>query len=171
MVIGSAVVALGQIGDVTAIPILIEVLGNPNDGRISPSAATALGRIGDSVAVPALIKMLRGGDWQVRSDPRSGVARALGMIGEPTEVIVPALIEVLRDKELRNEDPNNAWRANEAAAKVLGQIGEPAKDAVPALTEALNDSHEDVRRSAVRALKRMGTPEAMKAVKEYGKNR
>ena len=50
------------------------------------------------------------------------------------------------------------------AAIALGQIGEPAKNAVPALVKALHDEDEDVRFEAVSALKKIGTPEAMKAV-------
>jgi len=50
-----------------------------------------------------------------------------------------------------------------AAAETLGGIGPEAKEAAPALIQALQDSY--VRYRAVEALKRIGTPEALEAVK------
>ena len=41
-------------------------------------------------------------------------------------------------------------------------------DAVPALIKALQDRNEDVRSNVARALWKIGTPEALKAVEEYG---
>jgi len=40
-------------------------------------------------------------------------------------------------------------------------------DAVPALIEALQDPNEDVRSNVARALWKIDTPEALKAVEEY----
>ena len=40
-------------------------------------------------------------------------------------------------------------------------------DAVPALIQLLQDQSSDVRLNAAVALKNIGTPEALKAVKEY----
>jgi len=113
-------------------------------------AAEALGKIGEPAkeAVPALIKAL--GDEKAEK-VRSNVAEALGKIGDAQAV--PALIEALSDE---------VWGVRYSAARALGEIGEPA---VPALIEALSKIGEP----AAKALRKIRTPEAMKAVEEYGK--
>ena len=52
-----------------------------------------------------------------------------------------------------------------SAASALGAIGESAKDAVPALIKALNDGEYRVYEKAVKALAKIGTSEALIAVK------
>ena len=66
-------------------------------------------------------------------------------------------------KEL--QDPDSDVRS--IAAVTLGEMGPEAKDAVPALIQLLQDQSSDVRLNAAVALKNIGTPEALKAVKEY----
>lgn len=57
------------------------------------------------------------------------------------------------------------------AATQLGDIGPVASDAVPALVRALRDKYVSeygsVRKTATTALRKIGTPEAMMAVKQY----
>jgi HEAT repeat protein len=55
------------------------------------------------------------------------------------------------------------------AAWILGDIGSEAKTAVPDLTEALKNQDWIVRRRAAEALKKINTPEALKALEEYKK--
>ena len=54
------------------------------------------------------------------------------------------------------------------AAYILGKIGLGAKDAVLALIQALQEPA--VSYSAAMALGKIGTPEALEAVKEYEKS-
>ena len=60
------------------------------------------------------------------------------------------------------------------AAEALGSIGEGAVDAVPTLAQALQDqdrdfwADENIRYSAAGALKKIGTPEALDALKKAG---
>ena len=49
----------------------------------------------------------------------------------------------------------------------MGRIGPAAKDAVPALIIALGDKFFPVRKAAAKALRKIGTPEAMKAVEVH----
>ena len=77
---------------------------------------------------------------------------------ETQEQQVERLIKLLQDQ-------NGDVRKN--AASTLGSIGEGVINAVPALVQALKDQDQDVRRNAATALIRIGTPEALKAVKEY----
>ena len=66
-------------------------------------------------------------------------------------------------KEL--QDPDSDVRS--IAAVTLGEIGSEAKDAVPALMQVLqNDQNWDVRWNAEWALKKIGTPDALKTVEE-----
>ena len=97
--------ALGDIGE-PAVPSLIEALRSDEEVR-RQGAIAAFGQIGRP-AVPSCILALRdGGDWRVRS----GVARALGEIGERRGA--DALIRALEDE--REE-------VREAAREALGSI-------------------------------------------------
>ena len=103
--------------------------------------------------VIALIAALQDEDLNVRSN----AASALGMLGEVAESAVPALIQVLNAPEAR-------FRADAVAA--LGLIGTPIKLVISTLTQALDDQNQDVRQCALFHLERIGTFEALQAVKE-----
>ena len=104
--------------------------------------------------VERLIKALQDQEWEVRAS----AALALGNIGGGAGDAVPALIKALQDQD--------KW-VRSRAASALGRIGGGAVDAVPALIQLLQDQSSDVRLNAAVALKNIGTPEALKAVKEY----
>ena len=72
-------------------------------------------------------------------------------LGKPA---VPTLIQALQDQDVRRR-----------VALALGKIG--SVDAVPALIQALQDKDINVRASATRALKEIGTLGALNAVKGY----
>ena len=63
------------------------------------------------------------------------------------------------------EDRNGDMRIS--AANRLGQIGSAAEAAVPALAKALNDLYVPARQAAAQALKKIGTPEALKVVQQF----
>jgi len=96
-----AATALGQIGDVAAVPALIQAL----TGRLSGESAIALGQIGDTVAVPALIQALT-------ENQLCEAATALGQIGD--DAAIPALVRALTS-------PCEETRV--AAVKVLKKFG------------------------------------------------
>jgi len=73
-----AAMALGEIGDSSAVTALIGILKDRN-WEVRGSAAWALGKIMDARAVPPLIGILKDRNWDVRDV----AARALGEIGEP----------------------------------------------------------------------------------------
>jgi HEAT repeat protein len=127
---GAAAVALGQIGDASAVPILTEAIGRriarsgflnritfrrtEENEFVRRSAAVALGQIRSREAVPALMSALaneRAGD-----DVRREAARALGLIGDPSAI--PTLQRAL----LTASDPYLTEIASEALRKL-----EPAK--------------------------------------------
>ena len=79
---------------------------------------------------------------------------------ESAETGVPKLVEQLADKESKVR--------NRAALK-LGDYGEDAAPAVVALSRLLGDPNSGVRTSAAYSLRRIGTPEATKALDDYRK--
>ena len=82
-------------------------------------------------------------------------ASELGLIG--SKDAVPSLIKALQ----QDQDPE----VRVSAAEALGEIG--SEDAVPTLIQVLQDENVGVRRRVAGALGRIGTPEALKAVKDF----
>jgi HEAT repeat protein len=129
---GAAAVALGQIGDASAVPILTEAIGRriartgflnritfrrtEENEFVRRSAAVALGQIKSRTAVPALIGVLaneRAGD-----DVRREAARALGLIGDPAAI--PSLRAALTAR-----DPYLMEIAAEALRKISAEVVTP----------------------------------------------
>ena len=135
---------------------------NSTDREMSCIAAQKLGETKDTSVVPELTKSLQNRPDEVRL----AAVRALGEIGAPAAVNF--LIDILHD-----QDPIIA----SAAADSLGAIG--SEIAVPPLIQILSDyknkSHHfqvhgfnrGLFMSAIRALQRIGTPEARRAVVKY----
>ncbi len=136
---------------------LIEQLGDA-DGSAREAASIKLEQAGPraKAAVPALIRALSDENEQVRFH----AANALGWIGDSESLC--ALTEALSDENRTVR----VW-ANYAVYRL-----DNSKRGVvfPALIEALSDENEIVRRNTAKALKKIGTPEATKAVEEYEKN-
>jgi hypothetical protein len=113
------------------------------------SAAQHLADLQEKLAAEALVVVFH--NRQLRADVRLAAAEALIKLeSAPVEVTLLAV--------LRNPD----WRMRRNAAAVLGQLH--ADWAVRPLIAALRDEQEIVRRTAYAALKRIGTPEAMRAI-------
>jgi len=77
---------------------------------------------------------------------RRAAAYALGKMGPEAKMAIPALTELLRDKDTE---------VRQAAAYALGAMGPEANTAIPALTELLKDEYEQVRKAAAEALKKI----------------
>lgn len=138
--ITEAIRALGEIGDKTVVPILLEeIIKKPWDVATRKEFASALRKIGDETAVPTLIKALKDED----EHGRYSAASALGVIGDRRAV--PALIESLKDK-------SKVVRLD--AAEALGEIGDDK--AVPGLAGALRDKNDNVSWAAALALAKIG---------------
>jgi HEAT repeat protein len=157
------------------------------DRDVRDRAFKALHKIGDPSSVPGLIEALKDEDF------RKTAAKDIRKIGPEAKAAVPALSEVLKDKNIlvRTEAARALGQiGSEAkaavpalvealkdeyaiirllAADALGKIGPEAKAAVSALVETLKDEKEDVRWYSAKALKKINTPEALKALEEYRK--
>ena len=161
-----AALALGNLGDKSVIPILIQTLKDNSESElVKASAVVALGTLGDKVAVPVLTESLNDKSGRVREQS----AVALYELGEkevfPTiidEMIanhsliesviksltldgnaVPFLVDVLSREDL----PSKYYYIR--AANLLGEIGD--KRAVPILIQSLKDykSHRRHAREVV----------------------
>jgi HEAT repeat protein len=133
------------------------------DREMSRLAAEKLGKTGDASVVPDLIKALTNRPNEIRA----AAARSLGVLGDSTAV--PALVELLKDDD---------FTISSAAADALGQIKH--KSAVPALREVLRQHRAGMHYermhghdrglyvAALNALRNIGTPEALEAIRRYG---
>lgn len=104
---GGAAVALGRIGDPSAVPALKGALGDPENRW---RAIRSLGLLRDQSSVPWFIGYLR----STNPLTREFAADALGDIGDQTAT--PGLIDVL-------DDPKGSVR--QAAAVALAKLGDP----------------------------------------------
>lgn len=108
-------------------------------------AARLVGKMRDSRGVGPLSRLLSDSDWLVRDT----AARALGRLGEASAV--PDLIAATRDE---------AWQVRHSAAIALSELGDSR--ATPALVLlAADDDRLEVRRAAVRGLRRAGDERAL----------
>ena len=136
-----------------AVPALKTALGDKRE-NVRASAAYALGEMGPDAAdaVDTLIPLLTDASHEVRRHATS----ALGMIQVPAEKTVPALIDVLENRE----DPDLGF----FAAQALTRIGPAAATAIPTLTAALQSESAYVRGFSAEALSRIGTAEALQVL-------
>lgn len=146
----AAVEALRKIGDVRAVEPLIFALKDRNH-TIRYWVANALGRIGDVRAVEPLIAALQDRDWAVRRN----VIDALGRIGDvrAVEPLIAAL-------------PNSNMRVYSSVADVLRQFRD-AQTVNPRKAALQRETDEKLLYRVLYALRRIGTPEALEAVRQW----
>jgi len=140
----AAATALGTSGAPEAV---IGLLGRLDDSalEVKESVIRALARLGDVRAVVPLVSKIE----DPRPAVRRAVARALGELGDRRAV--SALVLALRD-------PDPTVRAH--VLEALGELGDPT--AAPSISAMLPDEPvAAVRVSAVGALGRLATPEAV----------
>ena len=121
-----AAIALGMIGDPSAVPALIVAM---QDGSIRVRAIMALGMIGDTRAVEPLIRVLEGIGIDLKGTPMPGcivseewfireqAALALGHLKDLRSV--PALCQALKDTRLRQKA---SQALVELGPQVIGQL-------------------------------------------------
>jgi HEAT repeat protein len=145
---------LGTIGDIDAIPILIERLQD-EDIDVSIEAATALGKIGHSNAIPALLESL---NHEPNSEIKTAVVEALAQIDD--QAVIAPLLELAKSCPDHlvwdeTEDWNAWWDMQLIAVKALGHQRVTA--AIPILTDILRDEeNQDIENEVLTALAHIG---------------
>jgi len=146
------------LGDANPLPELVKTLESENIlARIL--AIMALGKLEYREVLPLLVRATK----DDKSAVRWAAVRALRNIGDTGAVT--ALVEALNDDDSR---------VRRTAAQALGKFG--AENAVPALAKTLtgikkskssfgSSSDDDLRAAVRRALRQIGTPEALAALK------
>jgi len=137
------IAAAGAIKLKEAVPVLLQIAGRA-DPFTQLAVALALGKIGDPAALQWLVSNLSSPDLPTRE----ACADALVLMGEQA---VPTLLTLGRD--------SNATVAR-LAMRSLGEL--KTIGAIPLLQERARDLDWGIRLSALQALKKMDTPEALK---------
>jgi len=180
---GAAAKALGQIGDLRAVPALIATLKGDKKKRVRAETATSLGLLRAKDAVIPLIRALDASKESKRWVRRSA-AEALGLIGDSQaqEPLMNALNDKekvvrvaamfglyklgqtrgLRHLEERAKDTDAEEEVRQWAIRELGFIG--AAQSVEVLAEALKDPSITVRTTVAEALGKIPADEALDAL-------
>jgi cyclophilin family peptidyl-prolyl cis-trans isomerase/HEAT repeat protein len=149
LVRGHAALAMGRIGDTTALPILVELLAD-EDSVVQEDAAFAMGLLGSTSALAplrdrALLALRTGG----RSSAVEGVT-AIAMIGGANAASI--IEEILRQASAAIQ----AGEESPVALRAVGETWRLGPDApVAALVQIAQSGNAPFRRQAVYALTRL----------------
>lgn len=134
--------ALGALGDPDGVPMLLQILGDP-EVSVRRQALVALGRIGDARPVPALSLLVH------HEQLALSAVGALGAIAH--RGALPALVRVLKERKAPRDVLEKAFWA-------MGSIR--AESAASALRDFMDDEDEQTRIWAIEALGRLGDGES-----------
>lgn len=137
---------------VTQTEKMIHQLRNGNTEEAVIEAAYALGLEGNKTAVVPLVMLF--------NDPRTAIKVRLA-VAEALLKLESAPVEVALLGALRSDE----WRVRRNAAAILGKLR--AVWAVEPLSKLLEDKHDVTRKTALAALRNIGTPEALEALHTY----
>jgi HEAT repeat protein len=181
-----SVLALRGVPDARAVAALRQLVGGrrrDRDARVRAAAALALSSTGSGETVSALLGMLS----ERAREPRRAAALALGRLRAPAALLALADLARASDPALRlaavwslgqigvprGESHGRAalvralgddeWRIRRVAAEGLGRRSSPAD--VRPLLAALEDSRPEVRQEAAVALGRLGSADALPALR------
>lgn len=143
---------LGEVGS-AGIPYLIEAAKKDPSPSMRGAALSALVRVRAKESLLPSIEALNDPQPRVREQALDN----LGLLGALAKEAVPAIVRVLLDRN------HQTALVRRSAARALGAVGRGETDGIAALIFALGDAHQDVRLSAVVALRGMGV-EAKRAI-------
>lgn len=173
--------ALGQIGDQSATPVIIPYLRNP-ECRIATCGA--LGNLRDRRAVTEIMALAQDSGYLKDEDLRKEAALALGKIGDTAAILL--LIQMLDDSLFWVRYPaqdalvkigapsiqplilvavSGRFPASAHAIEALGLITDQENRAIPVLTRLLNDPDWAFRAVAVEALDRLKVASGLDAIR------
>jgi HEAT repeat protein/thiol-disulfide isomerase/thioredoxin len=158
-------------GSAAALPALRELVDD-NDGLVKESAVAALKDVGGPNALAAMAVLLKAKDTSVRmvtaqalgqSKNRAAGAYLATAVTDPDEVVACVAIAALEEVKAVDQTDvllkclsDKRWRVRAAAAEVLGKMD--IKTAAPQLAALLDDSDGFVVRSALLAMRSLGSP-------------
>lgn len=160
----AAALALGEIGDQGALPVLQKQIKDSDNEQIRSNCAISLGKIGAQESVPYLLNKM--GD--TKAGVKSSAALALGKMKEPTAL--PPFLEILESGKTVDGKTKNTLNAvpdvRESVALALGEIGSPeATDSLIGIVSSKEENLE-VKMAAVSALGKIGDLKATEALKK-----
>jgi HEAT repeat protein len=144
-----------------AVAALIEVLRTA-ESTTRAKAARILGSFGELAvdAVPALTAALHDEDLDVRL----AAAKGLWNVTKNADVVVPVLVDLLKDKwAAAFEVEESRRRFLQSVLESLGRIGPPAKAAVSTLSTIAKHKNRHISESAVYALRQIAPAVTNKA--------
>lgn len=165
----AAVDALGEIGDLRALPALLRLLQD-GPAALRSAAATSVAYLGDVTAIEPLTKLIvtSKGRAGAAEDPRRFLVRALGgslrahrdAIGDPRRAeaapaVSPSVLEAARRVLVQLAEDGEASVAVPAIAALAAGDGLGAR---PALLALASGGAPDRRRAALTALADLGDP-------------
>ena len=156
----SAASALGNIGLASDVVVskLVEALRDPS-GRINEGAVISLGKMGNGEE-KARIALTRIIEEEGDSLARALAIEGLGGLGEAARPSLSLLVRLLKG-------PGRGDMRG-AAARALSRLGPVAQEAVPGMAEVMKVKNKWIQSETAKALGKIGTPEAMKVLKETG---
>ena len=89
---------------------------------------------------------------------RRAAADALGTMDGAAKSAIPAMINSMSDED--------EWVRRNTVLSCL-RMGRDAEEAAPSLISALRDENRYIRAKAAKALERIGTPDALKALLQF----
>jgi len=138
-----AIVALGEIGDESALDTLINLLSDESS-FVREAVVQALGKIGGAKCIPSLVKACKDPDNKVASAAFEAIRFSCGEgIGSP-------LLQALKDSDKK---------VKQAAAYALSRLKD--RNSVADLITLLSDESVAVRRAAATALGMIGNDRAV----------
>jgi HEAT repeat protein len=183
----AAAQALGALKAHPAVTGLLEHL-QTDSSDVRAAAALALGRIGDPAALNPLLEMFQDETAQPAKSGKAA-ARALGLLGDPAaaDVLLDYLIRRQSQKGWRADDKDldaaeallklkcvdainlvgNVLASHMAGAQSFGMVrllGSLGDAAVPALIDLLAHRNDPFQQACAKALKVIGTQEALTAL-------
>jgi cyclophilin family peptidyl-prolyl cis-trans isomerase/HEAT repeat protein len=148
-----AVRALGKIGDVSAAPLLFQLMRDRNvDPVVKLEAVTAIGGMHTSVDAAEQL-------------PQNAVSEIIDLLNDPSPPVRAAALRSLAalDPEnlrviLSGLDPDPHWSVRAALATMLATL--PAEEGLPRLTAMLKEDDQRVIPSVLAALTKLKAPNA-----------
>ena len=148
-------VALGNMGDKAALPILVAALRDPaNPEGVRASALSGLELIGGKPAIEALVEALAGPGESLKEDTQIRMISALGRF--KAREAIPVI-----EGRLAHKTPT----VRVASVESLAKIGD-LKAVAPKLRPLLKDGATDVRKATLGSLAALGDRESIPAILE-----